>query len=145
MYRRLDEVRECLDEMLDSSYSPLLQALKEGLDNALDTATSEVQILAQAEEWLHAISATLNPDNIPDRSAQQVERDLIDCLTSLVEPALEQPILASFLTHILKTTRSYYSGLFHSYDIPDLPRTNRLMGNKRPIWGNMINDRLMTF
>ncbi len=113
MYRRLDEVRECLDEMLDSGYSPLLQALKDGLDNALDTARSDVQILAQAEEWLHAISVTLDPDNIPDRSAEQVERDLVNYLTSLVEPALEQPTLATFLTHILKTTRSYYSGLFH--------------------------------
>ncbi len=139
MYRRLDEVRECLDEMLDSDHSPLLQALKDGLDNTLDTVKSDVQILAQAEEWLYAISATLDPDNIPDRSAGQVERDLTDYLTSLVEPALEQPILATFLTHILKTTRSYYGGLFHSYDIPDLPRTN----NQRESEFRQLNQQLL--
>ena len=32
--------------------------------------------------------------------------------------------LASAIDHFLKVTRSYWSGLFHCYDIPDLPRTN---------------------
>jgi len=139
MYRRLNEVGDCLDEMLNSSYSPLLQALKDGLDNALDTARSEVQILAQAEEWLHTVSAILDPDNMPDRSAQQIECDLLNYLSSLVEPALECPTLSTFLTHILKTTRSYYSGLFHSYDIPDLPRTN----NQRESEFRQLNQQLL--
>jgi hypothetical protein len=139
MYRRLNEVGDCLDEMLNNCYSPLLQALKDGLDNALDTAKSEVQILAQAEEWLHTVSAILDPDNMSDRSAQQVECDLLNYLSSLVEPALEHPTLSTFLTHILKTTRSYYSGLFHSYDIPDLPRTN----NQRESEFRQLNQQLL--
>lgn len=32
--------------------------------------------------------------------------------------------LAPELAHFLKVTRSYWSGLFHCYDVPDLPRTN---------------------
>jgi hypothetical protein len=32
--------------------------------------------------------------------------------------------LAPAIDHFLKVTRSYWSGLFHCYDIPDLPRTN---------------------
>ena len=28
------------------------------------------------------------------------------------------------IAHFLKVTRSYWSGLFHCYDVPDLPRTN---------------------
>lgn len=32
--------------------------------------------------------------------------------------------LASAIAHFLKVTRSYWSGLFHCYDVPDLPRTN---------------------
>jgi hypothetical protein len=32
--------------------------------------------------------------------------------------------LASAIDHFLKVTRSYWSGLFHCFDRPDLPRTN---------------------
>ena len=32
--------------------------------------------------------------------------------------------LAGALTHFVKVTRSYWPGLFHCYDVADLPRTN---------------------
>lgn len=32
--------------------------------------------------------------------------------------------LESGITHFLKITRSYWSGLFHCYEVEDLPRTN---------------------
>lgn len=32
--------------------------------------------------------------------------------------------LAPAIEHFLKVTRSYWAGLFHCYDVPDLPRTN---------------------
>lgn len=32
--------------------------------------------------------------------------------------------LAPAVSHFLKVTASYESGLFHCYDVPDLPRTN---------------------
>ena len=32
--------------------------------------------------------------------------------------------LAPAIDHFLKVTRSHWSGIFHCYDIPDLPRTN---------------------
>ena len=43
--------------------------------------------------------------------------------------------LAPATAHFLKTTRSYWPGLFHCYRIPDLPRTNNdlehLFGSNR--------------
>ena len=43
--------------------------------------------------------------------------------------------LATSLRHFLKVTESYWSGLFHCYDVPDLPRTNngleQLFGSTR--------------
>ena len=43
--------------------------------------------------------------------------------------------LKSTITHFLKVTDSYWPGLFHCYDIPDLPRTNndleQLFGSTR--------------
>jgi hypothetical protein len=32
--------------------------------------------------------------------------------------------LSAAVAHFLKVTRSYWPGLFHSYGVPDLPRTN---------------------
>lgn len=64
---------------------------------------------------------------------------MLNYLRSLVEPVSEQPTLAAFFTHILKTTHSYYSGLFHSYDIPDLPRTN----NQRESEFRQLNQQLL--
>lgn len=43
--------------------------------------------------------------------------------------------LAASLRHFLKVTESYWPGLFHCYDVPDLPRTNngleQLFGSTR--------------
>ncbi len=43
--------------------------------------------------------------------------------------------LPAALRHFLKVTRSYWPGLFHCYDVPDLPRTNhgleQLFGSTR--------------
>jgi len=43
--------------------------------------------------------------------------------------------LATAVTHFAKVTRSYAPGLFHCYDVPDLPRTNndleQLFGSAR--------------
>ena len=43
--------------------------------------------------------------------------------------------LKAALTHFLKVTDSYWPGLFHCYDVPDLPRTNndleQLFGSTR--------------
>lgn len=35
--------------------------------------------------------------------------------------------LATALQHFLKVTTSYWPGLFHCYDVPDLPRTNNAL------------------
>lgn len=35
--------------------------------------------------------------------------------------------LATALQHFLKVTASYWPGLFHCYDVPDLPRTNNAL------------------
>ncbi len=43
--------------------------------------------------------------------------------------------LKTAITHFLKVTNSYWPGLFHCYDVPDLPRTNndleQLFGSTR--------------
>src|SRR5205814_6290822 len=36
----------------------------------------------------------------------------------------KDPVVAEQLRHFVKVTRSYWSGLFHCYTSPDIPRTN---------------------
>jgi hypothetical protein len=49
--------------------------------------------------------------------------------------AARRPDLAEPLRHFVRVSRSYEPGLFHCYDVPDLPRTNndleRLFGSHR--------------
>lgn len=49
--------------------------------------------------------------------------------------ARQRPDLSETLGHFVKVSRSYEPGLFHCYDVPDLPRTNndleQLFGSHR--------------
>jgi hypothetical protein len=45
-------------------------------------------------------------------------------LDDIRQPSQDNEVLIEFAQQIEKTTHSYQSGLFHTYDIPDLPRTN---------------------
>ena len=38
--------------------------------------------------------------------------------------AKDDEAVAAWATHFYKVTRSYWRGLFHCYDLPELPRTN---------------------
>jgi hypothetical protein len=53
-----------------------------------------------------------------------VHHQLTRCLADIQVQSQDQPTLATFVAHLEQTTQSYAPGLFHSYDIPDLPRTN---------------------
>ncbi|NNJ13071.1 hypothetical protein EKD04_022350 [Chloroflexales bacterium ZM16-3] len=50
----------------------------------------------------------------------QVCRDQLD-------PDVTTPLLIDFQQHLRKVSRSYWPGLFHWYDHPDIPRTNNDM------------------
>jgi hypothetical protein len=63
-------------------------------------------------------------DNDLNLKGQAVRQQFEQLLNSM-ETAKEQTTsLASGVEHFLKVTRSYAPGLFHCYDIEDLPRTN---------------------
>ncbi len=48
----------------------------------------------------------------------------ISCFAQLLEQNKDNPTLLMFASKMRKTTRNYASGLFHTYDVPALPRTN---------------------
>ncbi len=46
------------------------------------------------------------------------------CLSEMEQAPPSSEALAPMLSTFRKVTASYWSGLFHCYDLPDLPRTN---------------------
>lgn len=75
-----------------------------------------------AYEWVERAASLLN------KEAQLTTNEVRRCFQGLLEAMQEWKSPAGELTadinHFLKVTRSYWSGLFHCYDIEGLPRTN---------------------
>lgn len=63
-------------------------------------------------------------DNEEQHDAATVRYDYTQLLVEMAQRQADAGSLASTITHFLKVTDSYEPGLFHCYEVPDLPRTN---------------------
>ncbi len=124
MYERLSEVSDNLEEMIAHLPTPCLAQLHQGPELSLTMLKSEYLDLSQAAEWLHQISDLLEPDGKAPRTGEQVQTALLSYLDDIQHQSQDNTLLTGFAQQIKKTTQNYQSGLFHTYDIPDLPRTN---------------------
>ena len=124
MYTGLNEVSAHLTEMITHLASPCLIQLQSGLTQALTKFQPEYLDLSQGATWLHRIAELLAPDGQPARSGAQVQVDLVDYLQEIQAQAQGNQLLSNFASQINKTSQNYLPGLFHTYDLPDLPRTN---------------------
>jgi hypothetical protein len=124
MYERLSEVSANLAEMIAHLPTPCLTQLHQGLELSLTMVKSEYLDLSQAAEWLHQISDLLEPDGKAARTGEQVQTALLGYLDDIQRQSQDNPLLTGFAQQIKKTTHNYQSGLFHTYNISDLPRTN---------------------
>ncbi len=136
MFERLTEVRDCLELLNQHSPDLRLVQLYQGLHKALQEAQDDYQQLRQAADWLEQLAAILDAE---DKSATQVRKALFDALESIQHESLTSPRMERFANAIYKTSRSYEKGLFHTYDIPALPRTN----NDRESEFRELNRRLL--
>ena len=139
MFERLTEVKDCLERLMARHFHPQLALLLQGLCAALQLVQSNYMLLRQAADWLEQIADVLDPTGKPPRSAEQVRNDLFAYLEKINTISNQQPGLQPFFKAIQKTTLSYAPGLFHCYDIPDLPRTN----NARESDFRDLNRRLL--
>ena len=78
--------------------------------------------IAIAFDWVHQAATIL--DNDLNLAGQQVRQQFEQLLQTMETHKRQAGSLASGVEHFLKVTRSYASGLFHCYDLEDLPRTN---------------------
>lgn len=92
--------------------------LKRGLSGTA-ALWPDVQV---AYGWVQRVADGLR--NEAGHSGTEVRSRLAKLMRSMGRHADTAGELAQGLRHFLKVTRSYRPGLFHCYDVPDLPRTN---------------------
>jgi hypothetical protein len=79
----------------------------------------------QGYPWVHRAAHLLSNDQ--KQTAAEVRQAYEDLLAEMEQaPAPSEP-LAAMLSTFRKVTASYWPGLFHCYDLPDLPRTNNAL------------------
>jgi len=139
MYERLSEVVTCLDHLLAHQPEARLTQLRRGLQQTLATVQADYTLLRQAGNWLQQLAALLDPDGKPPRSGAQVRGEFEAYLAQIEKDSAATPRLLAFSAAIAKVSRSYAPGLFHTYDVPGLPRTN----NDRESEFRNLNRRLL--
>lgn len=73
-------------------------------------------------QWVHRAAHLLTNDE--KQTASQVRQNYEALLAEMQQaPTISEPLTA-MLTTFRKVTASYFPGLFHCYDVADLPRTN---------------------
>ncbi len=92
------------------------------LSQALEQTASLWSPVLIASHWLHKAAKILN--NEAQLTAEQVRTQFRSLLGVMARWQSKVGTLQSGIVHFLKVTRSYWSGLFHSYEVEGLPRTN---------------------
>jgi len=75
-----------------------------------------------AYPWVHKAAHILNNDD--GLNGAGVQRRLQGLLGAMSRHQTHAGDLSDAIAHFVKVTRSYWPGLFHCYDVPELPRTN---------------------
>lgn len=140
MFARLQEVAACLRELIAHFPESRLLKLLDGLQIALTANRPAYEELSQAAHWLADLADTLDPDGKPTRSGEQVRAEWSAYLTRLETQDHDSPRLHEFSAKICRVSLSYAPGLFHTYDIPGLPRTN----NDRESEFRRLRQRLLS-
>jgi len=75
--------------------------------------------------WVHKAAQIL--ENPTEAGGAEVRRRLASLLGAMSCHQGRAGNLTSAVAHFIKVSRSYWPGLFHCYDVPDLPRTNNAL------------------
>jgi hypothetical protein len=111
-------------DLLAKPYEPRLTHLYQGLQAALAPFAETYQTLHQGAAWLHDIAYLLEPVATYPCHAAEVARQLRASLDTVQRQPQLPPTFEAFGRHLDAVSRRYWSGLFHCYEVPGLPRTN---------------------
>lgn len=124
MYARLQEVVQCLNQLLRHQPEPRLEHLRAGLRQALKTVRADYAELHQAAAWLEELADILDPEQHPTRTSEEVRQAWQARLDQIEAEGLASPRLTAWSAEVLRVSQSYAPGLFYTYEVPGLPRTN---------------------
>ncbi len=80
--------------------------------------------LQTAQHWLHQAAQVLANDEGADAAA--VETRYRSMLADVLKDHGDGTVTA-WARHFSRVTHSYWRGLFHCYDLPEVPRTNNAL------------------
>ena len=92
------------------------------LERGLQETATLWEPLECVYSWVHTAAHIL--DNPAELDGAQVRRRFQGLLGAMQRWRAKAGELEPDIVRFLKVTRSYWPGLFHCYDVPDLPRTN---------------------
>lgn len=95
------------------------------MDRGLDETASHWPSIQRSFAWVHQAGEILA--NHEQASGQAVRRRLSGLLGAMSCHREQAGELSAAVDHFVKVSRSYWPGLFHCYDIADLPRTNNAL------------------
>ncbi len=99
-----------------------LARLQRLLARGLAATADRRPAIRRAYGWVHQAAHLLA--NHDDRAGAAIRADYQALLAPMAEGQGSLAALAPAVAQFLKVTASYAPGLFHCYDVPDLPRTN---------------------
>jgi hypothetical protein len=99
--------------------------MKQMLERGLSETREMWEPLRRAYRWVWAAARVLANDE--HKEVEEVRAAYVRVLRSIGVTKRHCGALEAALTHFLKVTRSYRSGLFHCYEDAAVPRTNNEM------------------
>jgi hypothetical protein len=123
LHKRLAAIAASIERVASKRGLPReLARLHRLVRRGLTAPATDWPALRTAYGWVHDAAHLLgNHDNGSGANLRAQYQDLLETMRSERD---DLGTLASAIDHFEKVTTSYWPGLFHCYDVPDLPRTN---------------------
>jgi hypothetical protein len=123
LHERLSDIAASVDRVGRQQELPKeLQRLRKLLADGLQATAALWPVLRLVYAWVHRAAHILGDNGAT--SAAQARRQLGGLLGAMSRHQGKSGKLASAVEHFVRVSRSYWPGLFHCYDVADLPRTN---------------------
>lgn len=125
-HERLAQITASLDRVASKAgrLPRGLERLRRLLRRGLEQTAPLWPAVRATYHWVKRVARLL--ENKEKQPAKQIRRGLSALLSKIRQAAgrARDPIVAEQLRWFVKVTKSYWSGLFHCYTSPDIPRTN---------------------
>lgn len=153
IYHDLIALRDTILACLEISENSHLRHWADVLTRILPRYSPDFAEIAQGQQWVKDISTIFKGANLPmlaDLSRPRPSLTKGQCVQHHFKAFLRHlfgltdlsPFLTQFRAHLIATTRRYWFGLFHCYDIPGLPGSNNSLESLFGMTKRQIRRRL---